>query len=296
MPPRCLAALIVAGWLAATGWLFYREVWPWLIPGAVPPFTIDLEDGVQTQPAKLGWKVTYNDRECFRADTWVEPDADGETFALWAQLKPALGTVKQGGPQPLGGLVALHKSSSVYRVTRRGELRSLDVEIVADVQLFGLAAPCEAKLTGDVRNGLFCSHLKVHSSLGDFDEELPAVPSPSDGSVLSPLHPVKRISGLRPGQAWRQPLVDPLKTAFIALARKYLRDVADEYLQDETVVSARVLPDRQTLLWNHRPVECLVIEYAGERVSAHTWVEAESGLVLRQEADRDEEHWAMQRE
>jgi hypothetical protein len=39
-----------------------------------------------------------------------------------------------------------------------------------------------------------------------------------------------------------------------------------------------------------------VIEYAGERVSARTWVEAESGLVLRQEADRDEEHWAMQRE
>jgi hypothetical protein len=296
MPPRWLGALIIAGWLAVSGWLFYRDVWPSLAPGATPPFTIDLEDGLQTQAAHFGWNVTYNGRDCFRAETWVEPDPDGETFALSAKLKPSIGALKDAGGPPLGGLVGLRSSSSVYRVTRKGELRSVDVDFALDARLPGLTIPCEGKLTGEAKSGLFHSHLRVSYPGGEVDEDLDPVPLSGEGSVLSPMHPVKRISGLRPGQAWRMPLVDPLKSAFMALVRKRLPGLADDLLDDETTVFARVLPERRTLVWNARPVECLVIEYTGKGVSAHTWVEAESGLVLRQEADRDDEHWAMQRE
>jgi hypothetical protein len=240
--------------------------------------------------------VTYNDRECFRAETWVEPDADGETFALSAKLKPTSpASAKDDGGQPLGGVVALRSSTSVYRVDRTGGLKSVDIECALDVRLAAVL-PVDCKLSGDVRNGQFHPHLRIAYPGGDLDEELDPVPLSREGSVLSPMHPVKRIAGLRPGQMWRMPLVDPLKKAFVALVRKRLPGLADDLLEDETVVSAHVLSQRRTLVWNNRPVECLVIEYTGKNVSAHTWVDAESGLVLRQEADSDEEHWAMQRE
>jgi hypothetical protein len=290
MPPRWLSLAIVAFWLATTGFLLYRDVWPLLLPGQAPPYTIDLEDEVQTQQAHIHWNVSYNDHDYLRAETWVEPNPD-DTFTLKARLKPQVVVAPkdhEGGAEPFGGLVKIQKSTSSYRVTRSGDLRAVSVDFAVEANAAGLTLAGDGELSGEVRDGKFYSRLRVHHPGGTFEKDLEPVAVSRHGSVLSPLHPLNRIDGLRPGQTWRLPLVDPIKDALLALATGQAGE--------EKSVEARVLPETQTLTWNNHPVACLVIEYQGEDVTARTWVRADNGLVLRQEAKRDGERWVLQRE
>src|SRR5262245_4195794 len=58
MPSRALSLLIVSFWLATTGWLFHRDLWPHLRP----PETYDLPDVIdladEGQAARVSWKIT----------------------------------------------------------------------------------------------------------------------------------------------------------------------------------------------------------------------------------------------
>src|SRR3954451_24938461 len=62
MPPRWLCVLIVASWLVLTGWLFYDELLPRLLPGQPPPVTIDLVEEAQTRRVPTLWTVYQDDR------------------------------------------------------------------------------------------------------------------------------------------------------------------------------------------------------------------------------------------
>jgi hypothetical protein len=300
MPPRWLSVAIIAFWLGTTGWLIYRDVWPSLLPNQAPPYTIDLEDEVQNQQGHIPWTVYYNDSPYLRAETWVEPNPADQTFALKAELHPLIRTKESaGGPAPFSGLVEIRKATSTYTVTRGGDLRSVRLELSA---VFGGLAPGEGTLTGDVRDGRFRPHLRASSPALpnlDFDNDLDPVPVSAHGSILSPMHPVNRIAGLRPGQTWRLPLVDPVRTVVSALARKYVSDLAPGAGDEEVVVTAQVLPQTKTLTRDGRPpVECLVVEYRGQGddVTAETWVRADDGRVLRQEARRGGESWRLDRD
>ena len=293
MPPRWLSMSIVLFWLGTTGWLFYQDVWPLLQPGQAPPYTIDLEDEVQTRQAHIHWSVLYNDRPYLRAETWVEPDPADDTFALKATIRPPTATAKgsDADAEPFGGLVRLRRSTSTYRIARNGDLRSLLVEFSVAARAGGLVVSGDGAFNGEVKDGKFFSRLRLSSPVlpgGAVEKELDPVPVSAHGSVLSPLHPVNRIAGLRPGQTWRLPLVDPIKDALTAL-------VAGQP-GAEIVLTARVLPHTKTLTWNNQPAECLVIDYQGEDVSARTWVQVGTGLVLRQDSERDGERLALVRE
>jgi hypothetical protein len=302
MPPRWLTVAIVGFWLCTSGWLVYQEAAPLFLPAAPPPYVIDLEDEVQTQQAHVRWTVTYNDRECFRAETWVEPDpADDDVFAVCARVRPPAVSASgdDASPRLFGGLVTVGPSSSAYRVSRAGDLRSIQVEFAFSL----VTAPVTGKLTGEVRGGRLYAHLHATTPLPgvEIDEGLKPVPVPGHGSVLSPLYPANRLAGLRPGQSWRQPVVDPLMEAFKALVKKKSEELGLAALpldlgDDETEVVAAVLPEPQALTRNGRPVACLVVEYRGKRLTARTWVQADNGLVLRQEAERDGERLAMRRD
>jgi hypothetical protein len=302
MPPRWLSLSIIVFWLGTTGWLFYQDVWPLLQPGQAPPFTIALEDEVQTQQAHIGWTVSYNDRPYLRAETWVELNPADDTFALMAKVLPRTGVVtrKEAGGDPFGGVIQIEKVTSEYRVTRKGDLRAVSFDFLGGVYAAGLLISGKGSLTGAVRDGALYAHLHVDSTLltgKPIDADLDPVPVPRHGSVLSPLHPVNRIEGLRPGQTWRLPLVDPLKTAFGMLLQKYLGGLAPDASDREIVLTARVLEQKQLLTWNKRQVECLVVEYVGDDdVSAKTWVKADTGLVLRQESERGGERLILMRE
>jgi len=304
VPPRWLTIVIVGCWLCTSGWLAYQEIWPLLLPGA-PPYAIDLEDEVQTAHAHVHWTVTYNDRERLRAETWVEPDpADDDAFFVWARVRPPEVSAARdaAAPRLLNGLVTVGRLSSAYRVSRAGNMRSVKFEFAFEFHAL-LTVPVSGALTGDVRDGRLFSrlHADVPYPVGEIDEDLKPVPAPGHGSVLSPLHPANRLAGLRPGQSWRQPVVDPLMEAFKALAQKKSEELGLKALpidlgDDDAEVVAAVLPEPQTLTRNGRPVACLVVEYRGKRLTARTWVQADDGLVLRQEAERDGERLVMERD
>src|SRR5438046_10242208 len=72
VPPRWLCVLIVASWLALTGWLFYDELLPRLLPGQPPPVTIDLVEEAQTRRVATLWTVYQDDRAVCVARTRIE--------------------------------------------------------------------------------------------------------------------------------------------------------------------------------------------------------------------------------
>src|SRR5215213_6863957 len=72
MPPRWLCVLIVAAWLLLTGWLFYDELLPRLLPGQPPPVTIDLVEEAQVRRVATLWTVYQDDRKVCVVRTRIE--------------------------------------------------------------------------------------------------------------------------------------------------------------------------------------------------------------------------------
>jgi hypothetical protein len=277
MPNRWLCLAIVAFWLSTTGWLFWTDVLPDLTPGQPPPFTIDLLDEVNSEHPDVIWTVYSNGRLSHSATTWVRRPTGpapawvrhplpSEAFELGVEMRER---PRNAGEPP--ELVELRRLHSVHFVTQRGDLIATRSEL--DAAAGRLEFTVEA--FGEVIDGQFVSRCRAGGAL---DRELPPVPVSRHGSFLNPLHPVTRIRGVRPGQEWDLPLVDPLADA-LAAASPLGAPERDRRLH------ARVLPELQELAWrkHRRPIPCLVIEYAGKRTEARTWIEPNTGLVLRQE-------------
>jgi hypothetical protein len=195
---------------------------------------------------------------------------------------------------------------STLRVTETGRLLGLDVRVEGRLRgpSLGLRGVPDlaftGQLTGEVRGSRFFPRLQVHAlwsrsaadargGLLDKPLDLAPVAVSAHGSVLLPLHPVNRIQGLRPGQHWRQPVVDPLADSLALF--KSLAPAGEARFLDATV-----RPRGQILSRQGRPTPCLVIDYRGEEMEARTWVEEDSGLVLRQEVTAEGGHWVMRRE
>ena len=295
MPSRWVILCIVAFWLVATGWLFWRDVWPQVRPGEPPPFAVDLTEETQLAHPRIRWKVFQGDDgrfvERFYAQTWVTYRESDDTFALVGEFKPSDPTTR--GTLTLGRLT-LERINSLSRVTRSGDLRETRVAVT----LHNLAIPGTAdyqprfRLNGVVRDGLLHPTLrfelidakdkpaaeegviddaavKVPMNRSDFDP----VPVPPNGALLQPLQPVNRIRGLRTGRTWRVPLIDPLAAALPSPFK------AAQYL------NATVLDRIELVPYEGLDRPCYVIDYEGEEAHARTWVEAgPENRVLRQEA------------
>src|SRR4051812_37977702 len=68
----------------------------------------------------------------------------------------------------------------------------------------------EAELRAEVKEGLLMPELRLFGT----PVELPGlrpVDMSEHGSILNPMHLVHRLPGLREGQRWKVPLLDPLK-------------------------------------------------------------------------------------
>ena len=84
----------------------------------------------------------------------------------------------------------------------------------------------------------------------------------SRGNVLNPLHPIHRISGVRPGQRWRQPLVDTQEEIIrAALAKMPGAESAAATLghRGPRWLDAVVRSATEVLDSDHGPTECLVV-------------------------------------
>jgi hypothetical protein len=269
MPPRLFTLAVVAFWLATSGWLFYRELWPKLRPGEPPPYTIDLVDEARQHTTPILWSVYRGQQKIGKARTWVTYRESDDTFELHGAMdqlelyRSALVTV------------VVQHAANMNRISRDGELREMSTDIA--LALPRLELKLKAHFDGQVQGRLFHARGWVEWPGGRKDMSIEPVALSAYGAVLNPLQPVNRIQGLKPGQRWRIPLVDPLSDAVAA--------TLPGLPSGPRVLDAAVLPETQLLSWDDQEVPCLVIEYTGDAdVSARTWVRESDGLVLRQEA------------
>ena len=322
MPSRIVQALIVCFWLATLGWFGHREIWPRLFPGRAPPFVIELADEA-TQQGQTFWTIYRDDRDIGNAITSLRDDqaigkartslkylnAD-DTFELACEMKD----VELYDSNPI--CIYIAAMTNRYVVSRAGELRSVSTrgELRAESKkrkdshvpgfaLFTVTANFDAR----VEDGKLLRSAKITVPfLGDISPKLEPMDVPS-GNVLNPMHPVPRVTGLRPGRRWRMPVFNPMGDAVsptmqAAAEQSKLtpKGSAVPVPTGPTYLDAEVLSERAMISWNGREYECYVIDYrsVGNEHAARTYVRVRDGLVLRQEASAmgDHERFIMQRD
>jgi hypothetical protein len=300
VPPRYLTLAIVAFWLATTGWMAYRDVWPRLRAGGPPPFTIELTDELSLAQGEerlgkkasrlaaraVAWKVELNGRKAGEALTTVLRHKD-RTYELQARL-----LFNEEGRKKLGmGLVEISSITCAYDVTSEGDLRGLTTRAVLSAGTGARPDPAgfqvEVGVEGEVKGG----QLWLRPVLYEADRrkgaprdgyvkrplalDLAPVPVPERGAVLNSLQPLNRLTGLHEGQSWTVPRIDPLEYA-LAVFRK------------AAPTSHRLLAEvsADTIVYDGKDTLCWRIDYREPRshVSARTWARQSNGLVVRQEA------------
>jgi hypothetical protein len=304
MPPRWLSVVIVAFWLGTSAWLLWHDLWPRWRPGEPPPYAIDLIEEVTTtnnKPRIIAWTVLHDDEPVLRAETWVTRPAP-DVFELKAEYKPPQGSAGDGASM---GPLKVRSMGSTLRVTENGRLLGIEFRVDGQVRVkgrkwFGFAGfqaegleglDFTGQLTWEVQGTRLVGRVHVRDTAGLLDNRLDLAPVQvsAHGSLLVPLHPVNRIQGLRPGRRWRQPVLDPLAGSLAGFNVSPAGAVR--------FLDAEVRPLAEPRSYKGRLVGCLVIDYRGEEgKEASTWVEEDSGLVVRQEFWTEGGHWEMRRE
>jgi hypothetical protein len=312
MPSRGLSLAIIAFWLGMSAWMFWAELWPQWQPGQPPPFQIDMVEEVQqVNPPHTYWNVLLNRplnpprdeqvRPVLHAETWIEFHPGADEFSLHAKMH------SRPGDPPQPGLFQLQHVKSECRIKRPGQLRATTFEANGTFSTKLLPAPAKGQflfsvaLRGEVREDRFFSHL--HAELTDtqsdvqkvYDRDLEPIIVSRNGVVLQPLHPLNRIEGLQPGQTWTVPVVDPF-TAALAASSPLLGSLAGG--EHSLRARVRLEPDGlpESLPWRDRRKPCLVIDYEGDGMEGHTWVEQDTGRVLCQEAILMDQRWTLLRQ
>ena len=295
MPSRITTILIALFWLATLGWLGYRDLYPRLFPGEVPPFVIELEDELTSQltydptrTADVLWVVYRNDKDVGKVKTslrYVQADNSFELYSRVIQLRLATGLIQ----------IEIPEMTTSYRLSRQGELQGMRLDGKMDLNLdamklgsYAARATFEGDIVGDKMNRSAIIYLPF--SKEPVRPQLEPIGAPK-GTFLNPLHPVPRIKGLKPGRKWRMELVDPLagvvEPALLAIQEqfrpgknpiKFTLPAAPKYLD------AEVLTETAPVFYNAKEHECFVIEYRGQDEVLRTYVRVSDGWVLRQES------------
>jgi hypothetical protein len=268
MPSRVLILVIVIFWLATTGWFVSREVAPRWRSGDAPPYVIELADEALRNAPKTRWRLLRNGKDVGQVLTSMQYVDAGNAFDLKADAE----RIELGHIGPIS--VTARKLTNVLRVNRDGELRGLQTRVELEV----LGAVVRVDVAAEVKAGMIHRSCKLTSPAGEINPTLEPV-AYRRGSVLNTMHPVNRVTGIRPGQQWRVPLFDPLSDALKSAVPTGSPEAAVQFL------NAEVLAQPQELEWEKAMQPCFVITYSGgDDFSGRTWVRVADGLVLRQEA------------
>src|SRR5712692_6059313 len=300
MPARHHVLAIVLFWAATICWLLYRDVWPRWRSSEAPPFVIDLAFEAQRESSQTAWKIlrgTQHETEkpLGFVHTWVVYRSKDDTFELHSEIQQIdlgwIGPIRIRAlrPRPPGTSEEPKAITGMYRVTREGELRENQAVAAIDIKGSGIARAlqisAEVRIGGNVEGSRFVP--QGFLTLSGHTEAIPLEPVEfnSRTSILNPLHPVSRISGLRRGRHWQLHQVDPLADSLAALLQKdpALKILLPNHPRDQ-ILQAEVLPDMEVLTYEKQEAPCFVIEYRGDDLTAHTWVRQSDGKVLRQEA------------
>jgi len=262
MPARWMTVTILAFWLATTGWMVHHEVSLRYRSGEPPPFGIDLTDEVGANT--ISWSVFEKDERVGVGRSRVRRRGDG-TFILDSDFRFDKEDFK---------LLNFRKVTSVSHVTAEGELLDMEAEVLV-LNPFDPDKVIKARVTGTVENQYLIPRVEVESLKLPLGKKI-KVP----GNVLNPMLLVNKYRGVRAGQHWQVPLLNP--TSFKQLSIPSL----------DAEVSAAALG------WHGQGVSCYRIDYhePGKKVTARTWVRQRDGLVLQQEAEHQGRELILQRD
>lgn len=269
MPSRLGVAAIVLFWLVSTSWLIVREIAPRFRTGQPPAFFTDVTDEVGG--TTIGWTIYHKGERVGAGDSKVERRSD-RTFVLASRLLFEKFDVL---------FVRITKIAGHYRIDKDGNLK----ELATEVKIVLAGAEVKGQVKGVVRDGMLTPRIYIdgmEADLGPFQPQ--PVKVAAHGNVLNTMHLLNKIPGLRPGQAWEVPLLDPLGAILPGRKMAVSTLLAEVHTAD--------------LDWQGKPVPCFRIDYGevGKKVTAHTWVRRSDGLVLQQEAKQDEMDLVLVRE
>lgn len=284
MPPRFVIALIVGFWLLATGWLVYREWWPWLQPDSPPPFTVELAD--EAAPLIANWTIWRDDQRLCTSVTKMTSQKD-DSFELESTIEN-LEVEMDAFIHKVQ--IKITKLRTVQKVARDGKLLAVDSKLQIHLAAVGQKFDMKAHIYGVARNGQLHAHSKIESLFGSADNDLDPIPLES-GTAFNPLQPLAKLR-VRPGQRWKISTVDPLEEAFYASLQQMLSQskVAAKAggnlrktMAAPKMLLAEVLSEPRDLVHEGQTISCYLIEYRGEELTGQTWVQVSDGKVLRQE-------------
>jgi hypothetical protein len=283
MPSIRSIALIVAFWIAITGYVAYRDVWPLLFASGPPPVAIELADEA-AQSVPVRWSIHMSgQKRPGRLITQMKYHEEDDTFTFtnrYSDLRHEAAGVE----------VVVPELTSVVRITRSGDLRQQSVHGKLDVYWKDLKfGEATARVSGTVVSGQLTATVEAEYSFAGLSRNqlkrtLDPVAVPS-GQPLNPLQPVSRLTGLRPGRRWVVHEYDPLRDAIAVLVREQAGQYGlkmPEAKRDSLI--GEVLSEERILDWHEQEVACWVIEYRRDELVARTWVRVSDGKVLKQEA------------
>jgi hypothetical protein len=281
MPSRRAAAFILAFWLAVTGYVAYRDLWPVLFASGPPPVAIDLADEA-SQNVPIHWVVNWNGKPVGKLVTQMRYVEADDTFRFTT-------TYRQLRLEMSGVTVVVPEFTSAVRVTRDGDLREQSADGKLELELHGTkVGDLTAKLAGTVTGGQLVATVDASLDAGGglFRRRLSRTLDPvpvRQGQPLNPLLPVNRLRGVTPGRPrWVVEENDPFKEVVRLVKRELNLPLPDEH---NGPLIGDVLSASQDLQWHNESVACWVIEYRrDDEVQVRTWLRTSDGKVLKQEA------------
>src|SRR5262249_9887516 len=143
---------------------------------------------------------------------------------------------------------------SSCRVTRDGDIRAISATVEAKLWVGNV----KGHIQGTVDNYRLTPHVEISCGNRSMEADLAPITIARRGGVLNPLLPVNRLTGLKRGQRWRVPMLDPIAESLLAYVRE--QPTATKFLE------AHVLEAGEELEWQLKrpPVSCLVIDYTGD--------------------------------
>jgi hypothetical protein len=286
MASRWWSLAIVLFWLVIMGPLLVREASEQLNAYQQPPrFTIDLVDEAQKAPTLVRWKLLSETKSKvvsvdFFCSTWVDFNAAEDSFEM--HIKPSFGDgAAPGLPLRPTSIEGVHTVSRDGRLVKTRFTFTLPKDLTPPRILMRHADDLECNFEGRIVDGKLHATLTeaIHGS--ELSHPYDPIPLSRDGAIFNPMHPVKRLADRRPGQRWQVPLIDPVRDVFELLNDR-------EPSHSFRMVSAHVQEEPQKFRLQSRDVNCLVIDYTDEgKWVASTWIEMNSGLVVRQMTEHD---------
>ena len=254
MPSRLITAGILAFWLGMTGLLLHREVVPMMLAEVAPTFTMDLTDEIGSP--LVGWTMFSEGKRVGSATSKIN--------ALEERRFEFFSTFHFDSSKDFSGLKTIE---STDRVAEDGKLLALAMKIVLDPHVIEIEGEVVAQ---KFKPRIFWNKIEYKELVGEMDLS-------GQTNVVSSLKLVGRLRGLHVGQTWTETPFDASR----GVQDKLAVDLFKQFQAPSLIAVVKA----DTLVWDHKEVNCHVIEYhdANKEVAARVWARKKDGLVLQRE-------------